>query len=371
MPFDSGNVSFIICQLPKPISEDALNTFAEFAAKPLDKIGRDETRGWVTGRHLLDTNINEETAYLSGFLYLTLRTAVRKVPGSLFKAECRVEELAYMQANKTFNVPRKQKKQIQESVEDRMLPDMPPALAGIPFVVDSNHNVLYLGATSISKVDAFLDFFHETLGFEPTPLYPEILAETLFGVNRHDIEPLTFTPRSVEVEDLSTCGRDFLTWLWFFQNEEGGTFTLDSMEGSFGVMIEGPLTFSAECQGGAMESVVRKGVPTASAEAKAAMLGGKKLRKAKIRLVKDKEEWSFGLDADSFIISGMKLPEGEKLDPMSFFQERMLYLNIFREAFQKLFGLFIEQASDAKQADDLCQSLMNWTEGLITSLPER
>ena len=370
MPFDSGSQSFIICHMPQAMPEDALERFEALAGAPFDAIPSDQGVGWVSGRHLLETRIDEESGMLGGYMHLNMRVTSRKVPNTLFKARCRIEELAYIQANKCINVPAKQKSAIRDNVTDMLLPDMPPSLAGIPFVIDPNHSVMYLGATSIGKIDLFLDFFGETIGFEPVPLYPQQLAEVLFSVDHHDIEPLRFTSRSVEADEDAMFGRDFLTWLWYFQTEEGGEFTLDAFPGTFGIRIDGPLTFAQDAQGG-MESVIRKGVPLASAESKAALLGGKKLRKASVQLVREKEEWNFGLDADSFVISGMKLPEGERLDPMSHFQERVLNLNVFREAFLKLYGLFLEQVTDERQADDLCDKLTVWTENLRTTLPDR
>ncbi len=365
MPFDSGSQSFIMCSMPKELPEDCLRRFHEKRAHPLESVREEPQIGWVSGRHLLETRIEDETAYFGGFLNMNLRTAVRKIPSALFKAQCRMEELAYMQANQTFNVPRKQKKMIKEDLQEKMIKDMPPSLSAIPFAVDANHGILYLGATSQSQIDSFLIYFYETIGFEPVPLYPEILAESVFGQDVDGIEPLIFTPEETLVDEVPTLGRDFTTWLWYFQEEEGGTFTVDNY-GDFAIMIDGPLTFAAE-GAGAMESVVRKGLPTISAEAKAALMVGKKLKSAKFTISRDKDVWTFGMDADSFVLRGMKLPDGEELDPMSHFQERMLFFNIFREAFLKLFDLFLQQVSDASQVENLNKSLSQWVENMKTS----
>jgi hypothetical protein len=362
MPFDSGSQSFVICQLPKTLPDDALERFQAHRAGKLDNIADEPQVGWVSGRHLLDTQIEEDTATCAGYLHLYLRQAVRKIPATLFKAECRIEELARLQANQSFVLPRKQRREIREGVKERLLKQMPPTLSGVPCVIDANHKILYLGAASPSQINAFLGFFEDTIGFEPAPMYPELLAERVCRVKPEDLPVLAFTELSRRERPPATLGRDFVTWLWFFQNEKGGTIDLDNGT-RFAIAIDGPLQFAAEGPG-AMESVVRKGAPTASAEAKAALGVGKKLVRAKFTLAREKDTWDFTLDADTLAARGMKLPAGEKLDPVSHFQERVIFLDNFREALWKLFGTFIEQLSDGKQAKALQREVAAWAAGL-------
>ena len=113
----------------------------------------------------------------------------------------------------------------------------------------------------------------------------------------------------------------------------------------FSVMVEGPLTFVLEGEG-AFETVLRKGSPLVSAEAKTALLSGKKLRSARVTLAREDEMWSTTLNADEFVFRGLKMPKGEAYDPVSRFHERMLSIHVFQEGFLAFFDRFLDERSD-------------------------
>ena len=364
MSFESGPISFIICKLGTAMPDDAVEKFSEKKAWSLETVLDEPQIGWVSGRHLLDTRIDQETAYSGGYLHLSLRSAQRKIPASLLKAEIRMEELAYMKEKTVDSVPRKNKKAIKEAITDRLIKDMPPSLTGIPFVVNSINNMIYLGTNSRSQIDQFLSYFCETIGFEPIPLTPPIAAEILYNTDPNSLIELTFAPKPFDSKsDEISIGRDFATWLWFFQENEGGTFEVEDF-GTFGVLVDGPLVFASEGRG-ALEAVVRKGLPTSSAEAKAALLVGKKLKQAKIIIARDDQSWVFTLEADSLAFRGMTLPEIEEgLDSASRFQERITLLNIFHKAFSSLFKRYLNLARDTQKVMEISDKFHQWIEHL-------
>lgn len=80
MGFESGAISFRAFYLPGGMPEDFVARFARHAAPPVDRLGRDPVSGWVTGRHLLDRFIEEDTAIVAGYPRLTLMKAEKKIP---------------------------------------------------------------------------------------------------------------------------------------------------------------------------------------------------------------------------------------------------------------------------------------------------
>lgn len=361
MPFDSGNLSLSICLLPGDLPHDALERFVDLKAKPLSKVSEEQSIGWVGPRHLLDTDIKEETAYTGGYLHLVLRTAQRKIPRSLFQAECKLEELALLQANKWSKLSRKQKKQIQEEVTDKLIESMPPTLTGIDFVADPATNILYIGASSPTKLELFLGQFTQTVDLDPLPLNAEIATDRLFKLDPMEVPGLDFSPNHVPEGDIF-IGRDFLTWMWYFQEVEGGIFNVER-QGAWGVMVDGPLTFIGEASN-ALESVVRKGLPTTSAEAKAALTVGKKLKQAKVTFARANEVWSFTFDAENFMYRSLSLPPGEELDPASHFQERVMLLHDFREAFFTLFKRYLDQVMNDEKREQLQKKIQKWVDDM-------
>lgn len=361
MPFDHGTVTCRVCLLPKALPEDVLKRFEAKAAGSLDGVKDEVQVGWVSGRHLLERRIDDETAILGGHLHICLRQAQRKIPAALLRAECRMAELAYQAENKTPVVNRKERKRIKEEVTQNLLPKMPPQLSGTFFTVDASAKRLYLGATSDKQLENFLAFFSQTTGVEPVPLGPELAARELFEVNPDAAPPLNFSPELPDGNAGGTVGQNFLTWLWFLQEETGGTLPKTQL-GEFSFAVDGPLTFIAEGEGaGAQESTLRKGLPTLSAEAKAALTVGKKLKRAKISLARAKTEiWSVTVDADTFVLRGMKLPEGEALEAGAAFEERVTSLHIFQALFYALYERYLKEVRDTQKFGALQKRAKQW-----------
>lgn len=373
MPFESGTFSFSMCLLPIQLGDDFLQRFAAYRAHPVEAIGSEPEPGWVSGRHLLETRIDDETSIMGGYPFLNLRMAQRKIPPSLLSAECKIRELAYLQAEKKDYLTRKQRKEIKQEVEQDLINEMPPTLKGTAMVIDRNRGLLYVGATSPNQVEAFVEAFGQAQKFEPLPLTADALAEMVFDVDPDALPILQFSAECAPPGDEPTLGRDFLTWVWYFIEEEGARFTCDEL-GDFFINIEAPVTFSTDPEPrDALESMVRKG-GTRCAEARAAMIAGRKLRRAKFTIsepVKEgKEEsrsWTFVLDADTFSFRGVSLPSGEKLEPHSAFQERMYFINTLREAINRLFEMFLEEICDEARMKALAKRLNEWVSQLASA----
>ncbi|MCA1808773.1 MAG: recombination-associated protein RdgC, partial [Lentisphaerae bacterium] len=248
--------------------------------------------GWVGPRHLLDRDISEATAWPSGFLRLTLCQAQRVIPASLLRAECRIEEMAWMQAEHRDYINRQQKSEIRQQVVERLLPQMPPQLKGIDFCYDPRKKFLYVTALSEKQFDAFLINFGLITGSKLIQVDPVAAAWQEAQCRADQWPALGFAD-----EQWADCapGREFLMWLWFMSEAKGGEVAL-SGGGKFAVLVEGPLLFDQEEQG---ETAIRKGEPLLSAETRAALLSGKKLRRAKLTLARGGEEcWTCAFDAD-------------------------------------------------------------------------
>ena len=360
MGFESGSISFRAFYVPEALPDDVISRFANLAAPSLEYLTEGEVHGWVTGRHLLDRNITEESALYAGYLRLTLMQAERKIPEPLFRAECAIEELAHLAATGAEYVSRKVKSEIKKTVRDRMLPGMPPHLKGIPMVYDQNEGLLYASCMSEKQFDAFVLNFKETTGIMPIPVVPKTAALKLRQVNTDDLAVVSFSPECDMDEVNDSVGQDFLTWLWFLSEARGGIVTFDHL-GRFGVMIDGPLTFAMEGDG-AHETVLRNGMPALSAEAKTSLLSGKKLKRAKLVLAREEEMWSVTLDADDFGFRSLKLPEGEKLDPISTFQQRVMALNLFTKVFLYLYDLFLSERSERDSWQKSQGEIHKWIE---------
>lgn len=345
MSFESGSISFRAFYLAQPLPRNHLEKFAARAAPPIATLGDEPIRGWVTGRHLLDNRIDKDTAFHAGYLRLCLMKAERKIPESLLRAECRMEELARMQAEGRAELDRRTRSEIRKEIADRLLPKMPPTLKGMAWVHAPESEWVYAEAVSDKQLDALEAAMRETLGFGLIPVSPAYAAARRLKIDVRDIAPASFSPDCDDAAVSDSIGQDFLTWLWFSSETRGGLMKV--ADGEFAVMVEGPLTFAMEGEG-AHEAVLRRGSPELSAEAKIALLSGKKLRRAKLLIARGAETWQTTLDADAFSFRGLKLPEGEKLDAVSRFQERLTLIKTFLDAFLGMYDRFLRERNDPK-----------------------
>jgi len=339
MSFENKSFPLTVFYLPNPLPDDALALFEGKIAGKLDDVRDELAVGWVSGRHLLELCIDESTAYVGSNLYLNLRLAQRKMPRVLLKAECRMLELQYLQENQTDYVPAKVRREFREDIQSRRLGQIPPSVVGIPMLIDASANMLYLGTASMRNRDHFLSNFYDTVKLELRQQDSAELMFRLFQQDEGDLPPVNFSAENQETGGIP--GRDFLTWLWYFSEMRGGKVKMENY-GDFELMVDGPLTFATYDEGhGATEIAVKKGNPLCSAEAKAALTVGKKLRKAKIVMVRGEDAWTTMFDADQFNFSSFTPPKGEQIEPLAVLEERLNYLHIFQSAFQEYFRTFV------------------------------
>jgi len=358
MGFEKGSLSFRMLFVPCELTDEDVARFAAHTLPPLTSLAEDEIHGWVAGRHLLDRHITEDTAWLGGYLRLTLTQAKKKIPNSLLQAECAVEEIAVMQAEGKGYLNQNRRREIKAGVQERLLPEMPPQLKGIDMVYDPRSRILYCSATSEKQFDAFVLNFLQTIGFAPEPAVPETMAFQLEGLNAENWPPVSFSETLDDGAVDGTLGREFLMWLWYASERQGGTVQIPDL-GEFAFMVEGPLTFVMEGKG-AHEIVLKKGEPIFSAETRAALFSGKKLSKAKLTFARGEELWSFELDADEFVFRGMKLPQTEAFDRITKFQERMIFLDTFRQVFFHLFRQFLRLRNSSSDWEETKSAMRRW-----------
>ncbi len=364
MGFDSGGLSVRRYDLQGAVGLDALEGFARQVVPPLETLGREPLTGWVGPRHLMDREIEEGSCLAGNWLRVTLMRAERKIPAALLRAHCRLEEQIELRAREVAFLNRATRREIKERVVERLLPGMPPSLTGIGFACDIARQTAYAEALSEKQQDAFALAFRQAAGFNALPLTPEVAALSLKAVNVRDLDPVCFAPDGTAAPAAPGVGLDFLTWLWFFCETEEGR--LPAGAGGRGepyfLLIEGPLTFVVEGEG-AHEAVLRKGMPLLSAEAKTALMYGKKLRRAKLTLARGDSQWSAAVDGQDFAFRSLKLPKIDAADAVSQLQERLRLLHEFSDVFYRAFERFLDLRRDAAAWRSTCAAMGAWITG--------
>ncbi len=359
MGFDRGGVSFRMFYLTQSFGPELVERFAEHAAPPIETLSHEPIQGWVTGRHLLDTRLTEDSCVFGGYLHASLMRAERKVPEALLRAHSRLEEEVQLRARNATTLPRQVRSEIRDEIFERLLPSMPPTLTGLPVVVDFRNDRALAGAMGDTQVERFCGAFRETTGVMPVMLNAETAALKRKHLNSRDVSSVSFSPDpEVPPDGNVDLGMDFLTWLWWWWESEGGIFRADKTGPQFGMILEGPVTFFREGEG-AHEAVLRKGNPFDSREAGIALLGGKRVKRAKFTLAQGETLWQATVDAD-FGFRGLKLPKGEQMDVSGQFQERMLQIETFTDVFFGLYDRFLDQRMDSAAWKKTVTSMREW-----------
>lgn len=362
MPFESGAISFSIFHVRGCLPPDAIARFAARAAPPLSELGVEEIRGWVGGRHLLDLPITEESAFYAGYLRLTFLQAERRAPVALVRAHCLMEELAAQRAAGRPWLKRQERAEIRRMVVERLLPDMPPRVRVLPIVVAPRSPWLLSPAMSEPQRDLLRVEFLKAVGVKLEPATPESLARERGHADSSAWGPASFSPEVPDDEADSSPGRQFFTWLWFCSEEREGRGA-DPDGGEFAFALDGPLVFQREGEG-AHETLVRRGAPLLSAEAKTCLLAGKTLRAARLIFARGDREWHAAFDAERFAVRGLRVPEDhasqKNWDPTSRFQQRMQAMEEFIAMLLSLYDRFVEERSDPRRWRATQREMQTW-----------
>jgi hypothetical protein len=360
MPFDRGTLPLTFLKINGDIPKDATAMFQTKTAGKLDGVGEEPQIGWVSGRHLLERNIDENTALMGKFIYLNLRISQRKIPSALLKAECRKEELDHMLANNVQFVPRKIRAQIKKEIIEKRLMTMPPSISGTPFVIDAKSGMIYLATPSLSRIETFQNLFYDTLKTDAVLLDFANSAKMLLDQNVEKLPSVKFCQHNNQNDDLSA--RDFLTWLWYYSETQSAKIKLG--KNTCGCLLEGPFLFSSassENETGSIETVLRRGNPARSAEAQTALAVGKKVKKAKITIAREKEIWSAIFNTDNFTFSSLSLPPVENLDPISSFEERISFISDFHSIIMEYLKIFLSSLKSASWKEEQ-NKIIKWAE---------
>ena len=118
--------------------------------------------------------------------------------------------------------------------------------------------------------------------------------------------PETKSNRREDADELAFLGREFMTWLLWRVDQ--GEETFGAGEQAFTLGFGSRVRLDA-LAGDVTAAVLRGGPAAHSVMARAGIGAGSMLREAELRAVRGEKEWRFTLDADSFDLKGVKLPE--------------------------------------------------------------
>ncbi len=158
-------------------------------------------------------------------------------------------------------------------------------------------------------------------------------------------------------QEKAFLGEEFLTWLWFRTETGDGTFDLPA--GPAGLFFDDYLALrSFETQ--AHENILKKGTPTASAEAGISLATGKKVTRAKMICARENREWTFTLDAASFRYASVRCPALESDEPTDRFLETASHFEELTEIVDSVFRIFLEERLASEWSSEHLPKISRW-----------
>lgn len=100
-------------------------------------------------------------------------------------------------------------------------------------------------------------------------------------------------------------GEEFLLWLWFRFETEGGEFPVGP---GIGVAIDNLVQFAVDSDDD-VQTTLRNGLPTRAAEARAGLRQGRRIAKLRVLIASGSEQFAFTIDGETMRLSAVRLSE--------------------------------------------------------------
>lgn len=162
-----------------------------------------------------------------------------------------------------------------------------------------------------------------------------------------------------EVARYSFLGTEFLLWLWYRVEKEDNIFRV--RENQFELTFDDQLMLEVQLAE-SEQTRLKGGAPAHAPEAYKAIQHGKRISRARLRIAHAEREWLFMMNAETFAMSGIKIPavlreaDDDKVD------ERLYLIQELDEIWNTIFHQFLEiRLSDrwAKETKDVQSWIQN------------
>ncbi len=354
MSFETGKLNFSIIELPEGSDRGKLlnNIVCESYSNTrptMDEAVVDFTSGvslapGAPADFDEEQGVSEADFVLGGLPYFAIRKQELKIDSKIVKetVDRRLFDLEKEGQKITSEVKRDVKETVALALESKAVEKM----SGIRCVVSADGRYLFVDATSPKKVDETV-IEHmltsvETGTFGPSSANSIIrMSPEYLFMESAKREWSSYIPMKMnQFVSIEGIGHDFLTYLFMSSEVEG--FFEDDSQIVFSGNIE--LEDCRESQTGAKKITLKEGAPSISNEVVTALLSGKKVKSADLKLHIDGQVYEFTVDND-FVFKKFTFEDSKDLDVHSLFEERMTTIVVFIEKFKKLFNQFVSTES--------------------------
>ena len=261
--------------------------------------------GWVTPGDPTGDSFVLEDMDAGGHWWLRFRVDAKKFPASKLQVE-----IANAERARGKRLSARERRELKDDLHEKLLPSILPRTQFFDVLVHRDLHTALLLSTSKAAQEAFGKLCRDALGFEPKRLTSGAIATRTQGEQSvGKLMPTVFPGGGPKQRELALSadflGDELLLWLWWKWETDGGEFVVPN--GLVGIAIDDRVEFAA----GADETslVLRHGLTTRAAEARAALRQGRVPTKARMLVAKGNHQWTVTLDGGPLAMCSVRMPE--------------------------------------------------------------
>lgn len=369
MAIKSSSATFTRFFVPEIPTEDFWSTVDEKlksgAFKDLED-GEEQAAGFSSWEDLFEPDFSSASYHKGEYAAFSFRMDQRKVPAIVLKQYVRQSVQRFREENEGRWPSRRERLDIQENMQNWLMNRALPRPSGFEVVWNPAANCMLLGTTSTKMVDVFLDSFENLFRIYPVPLYHVQWAMHLLpldGNQKDFLNSLVNVRSATAMDEGRFFGYEFLTWLWFFSEADGGAFQVGGKEAQLYLGERVVLTLPNEGR----EKVVCTTQANSLHEARTALRQGKLVQEIQLFLMIGENEYLLTLDSSLWAVKGLKtpkaLPDYDEEDPDGPFFEKMYFIEEVSSALDVLFHKFLGLRLTSGWESDGRRLLEDWMSG--------
>ncbi len=326
----------------------------------------ENSSGWTDAENILDVDFASAKYKCGGYLIFALRMDRKVLPAALLKLKVLEAEKKYLAESGKKRIHRHEHEDIKERMQSELLNK---ALA-VPSFYEvcwlPTNNTVFFGSHSEKAIEEFQRLFKESFELALLPFLPwdEEYINVDGGGSKTAVERSSVADPSDSghaARDL-ILGREFLTWLWYKSEERNGIINVPGSGENEVIFLHRLVLASGD--GEYSETVVCQGLHADMKEGKEALRRGKKIKEARLRLVKDESRWEFTLKADMFQFQSLKLPAVMELEDETDREgrnmERIFLVEKAVATMDGLFSAFMQMRRSPRWETDEIPSMGKW-----------
>jgi DNA recombination-dependent growth factor C len=189
-------------RLPPNYKKEFPGMILRHGFRELDEHSDVETAaGWVNLMDPLDAQFQGQEYFKEGYIAMSLRVDVRRVPAKALRQHCLVAEREAKASDKAPFLSKSRRQEIREQTRWQLMRRVIPRSNTYDMVWDPARGVVLFASLNTATRDLFVELFHKTFQLGLLPVFPHSLASLHLGrlgadlTRLDDLRPFSFARR--------------------------------------------------------------------------------------------------------------------------------------------------------------------------------